>query len=468
MTLFRTGDPRPIHLMGIAGAGMSALALIAGHRGVAITGCDSDTSGAGLNDLTALGVRVWQGHDPSHVDGARAVIVTAAVPRDHPELERARALGLRVVRRADALGELVAAGRASVAVAGTHGKTTTTVMITEALTAAGRNPTGLAGGRVAAWGGNARIGGDELFVVEADEYDKAFLSLKPTIAVVNNVEADHLECYGSIEALEAAFADFASRAERVIVGGDDVGADRVALKVEAPVWRVGLGPTADVRIRAVRLEPGGSRATISMPGGHTVELQLAVLGMHNVRNAAAALGVLQALGADVQAGAQALAEFRGVGRRFERLGEARGVAVVDDYAHHPTEVAATLAAARQAFPGRRLVAVFQPHLYSRTALHGESLGKALAAADMVVVAPIYGAREEPLAGVTHHLVVRGATRAGAATVGVRDRAGLTGHVARAVREGDVVFTLGAGDVTRVGPELLELLRAGSREHGAVA
>ena len=468
MTLFRTGDPRPIHFMGIAGAGMSALAVIARHRGVAITGCDSDASGAGLDDLTTLGVPVWRGHDPSHVDGARAVIVTAAVPRDHPELERARALGLPVVRRADALGELVAAGRASVAVAGTHGKTTTTVMVTEALTAAGRNPTGLAGGRVAAWGGNARIGGDQLFVVEADEYDKAFLSLQPTIAVVNNVEADHLECYGSIDALEAAFADFAGRAERVIVGADDAGADRVALKVEAPVWRVGLGPTADVRIRAVRLEPSGSRATISLPGGRTVELQLAVPGMHNVRNAAVALGVLQALGADVQAGARALADFRGVDRRFERLGEARGVAVVDDYAHHPTEVAATLAAARQAFPGRRLVAVFQPHLYSRTALHGESLGKALAAADMVVVAPIYGAREQPLAGVTHHLVVRGATRAGAATVAVRDRAGLTQHVARAVRAGDVVFTLGAGDVTRVGPELLQILGNGSREQGAVA
>src|SRR5260370_19931401 len=241
MTLFRTGDPRPIHFMGIAGAGMSALAVIARHRGVAVTGCDSDTSGAGVADLTTLGVQVWTGHDPSHVDGARAVIVTAAVPRDHPELERARALEVRVVRRADALGELVAAGRASVAVAGTHGKTTTTVMVTEALTAAGRNPTGLAGGRVAAWGGNARIGGDELFVVEADEYDKAFLSLQPTIAVVNNVEADHLECYGSIDALEAAFADFAGRAERVIVGADDAGADRVALKGEAPVWRGGGG-----------------------------------------------------------------------------------------------------------------------------------------------------------------------------------------------------------------------------------
>jgi len=403
------------------------------------------------------------------LDGVRAVVVSAAVPRDHPELERARALDLPVVRRADALGELVSGGGASVvAVAGTHGKTTTTVMVTEALTAAGRNPTGLAGGRVATWGGNARIGGDDLFVGEADEYDKAFLSLKPTVAVVNNVEADHLECYCSVDALEEAFVEFAGRAGRVIVGADDAGAERVALKVAAPVWRVGLGPTADVRIRGVRLEPGGSRAMISLPGGNTIELQLAVPGLHNVRNAAAALAVMHALGADVQAGAQALSGFHGVGRRFERLGDVGGVTVVDDYAHHPTEVAATLAAARQAFPGRRVIAVFQPHLFSRTALHGEALGTALAAADMVVVAPIYGAREQPLAGVTHHLVVRGATRAGAATVAVRDRAGLTNHVARAVREGDVVFTLGAGDITRVGPELLEILRAGSTEHGAVA
>jgi UDP-N-acetylmuramate--alanine ligase len=235
------------------------------------------------------------------------------------------------------------------------------------------------------------------------------------------------------------------------------------------VWRVGHGATADIRIRAVRLEPGGSRATISLPGGHSVELELVVPGLHNVRNAAVALAVLQALSADVQAGARALSQFHGVGRRFERLGAAGGVTVVDDYAHHPTEVAATLAAARQAFPGRRVVAVFQPHLFSRTALHGDALGKALAAADVVVVAPIYAAREQPQVGVTHHLVVRGATRAGAATVAVRDRAGLTTHVARAVRAGDVVFTLGAGDITKVGPELLGILGgAASREQGAVA
>jgi len=442
---------------------MSGLALIARHLGVTITGCDSDPSGAA--DLAALGVQVWRGHDPGHLEGARAVVVTAAVPPSHAELERARALDIPIVRRADALGELVADGGGTVvAVAGTHGKTTTTVMVTEALTAAGRTPTGLAGGRVAAWHGNAKVGSHDLFVVEADEYDRSFLSLTPTVAVVNNVEADHLECYGTVAALEDAFVEFAGRARRVIVGGDDAGAGRVAARLGVPVWRVGLDANADVRISGVVQEPAGSRATVELPGGSAVKLQLAVPGLHNLRNAATALAVLHALEADVTAGAKALATFGGVGRRFERLGEAGGVTVVDDYAHHPTEVAATLAAARQAFPGRRVVAVFQPHLYSRTALHGAALGEALAAADVVVVAPIYAAREQPAAGggVTHDLVARSAIRAGAATVAVRDRADLTSHVARAVRTGDVVFTLGAGDVTRVGPELLGILRAGRK------
>src|SRR3989441_10279686 len=423
MTLFRTGDPRPIHFMGIAGAGMSALALIARHRGVAITGCDSDTSGAGVDDLTALGVPVWRGHDPSHVEGARAVVVTAAVSRDHPELLKARALGLPVVRRADALGELVAGGKEGVvAVAGTHGKTTTTGMVTEALTAAGRNPTGLAGGRVAAWGGNARIGGRELFVVEADEFDRAFLALTPTLAVVNNVEADHLECYGSLAALEAAFAEFAGRARRVIVGGDDVGAQRVAASLGVPVWRVGFGEDADVRILGVTLGAEGSEARVRLPDGAEGSLRLRVPGIHNVRNAGMALAVAHALNADRTRVVDALERFTGVARRFERIGEAGGVTLVDDYAHHPTEIAATLAAARQVFPRRRVVAVFQPHLFSRTALHGDALGRALAAADLGVVAPIYAAREQPLPGVTAGLVARGGARPGAGAAAVGDRA----------------------------------------------
>ncbi len=459
MTLFTTVDPHPIHFMGIAGAGMSGLALLAKAQGVPITGCDNDPTGAA--DLAAIGVEIWRGHDPGHVAGARALVVTAAVPGDHPELKRARALGVPVVRRADALSQAVAGGTV-VAVAGTHGKTTTTVMVTEALAAAGRDPTGLAGGRVARWGGNARVGGRELYVVEADEYDRAFLSLTPAIAVVNNVEADHLECYdGSVAALEQAFAQFAGSARRVIAGGDDSGAQRVMTAVRAPVWRVGLGADADVRIVGLELEEHGSMARIELPGGRALVLRLRVPGLHNVRNAAAALAVAHELGADLERALAALAEFTGVGRRFERVGEACGVTVVDDYAHHPTEVQATLAAARQAFPRRRVVAVFQPHLFSRTLLHGDALGRALAAADVVVVAPIYGAREQPLPGVSAALVARGAVRAGATTVALRERATLADRVAERVEPGDVVFTLGAGDITRVGPELLARLGTGA-------
>src|SRR2546423_14590484 len=252
MTLFSTLESGRINYMGTAVAGLSGLALLAKEQAVAITGCDNDPTGAA--DLAANGVEIWRGHDPGHVAGARAVVVTAAVPGDHPELKRARAVGVPVVRRADARSQAVAGGTV-VAVAGTHGKPTTTVMVTEALAAAGRDPTGLAGGRVARWGGNARVGGRELYVVEADEYDQAFLSLAPSVAVVNNVEADHLECYGgSVAALEQAFAQFAGRARRVIAGGDDAGAQRVTAAVRAPVWRVGVGADADVRITDVQLD----------------------------------------------------------------------------------------------------------------------------------------------------------------------------------------------------------------------
>ena len=455
MTLFDPADPRPVHFMGIAGAGMSGLALIARQRGIGVSGCDTDPSGAA--DLVAMGAQVWQGHDPAHINGVRAVVVTAAVPTDHPELARARALGLPVVPRKEALAELVQQGR-TIGIAGTHGKSTTTVMVTEALVAAGLAPTGLAGGRVQGWGGNARPGDDRIFVVESDEYDQAFLALNPSIAVVNNIEADHLECYGSLALLEEAFARFAGRAERVLAGADDPGAQRMAARLGRKVWRFGLGE-AEIRITEVELAETGSRATVVLADGRRVPLRLRVPGLHNVRNATAALGVVAALDAPLEPALAALAVYGGLGRRFERLGEVNGVAVVDDYAHHPTELAATLAAARQAYPGRRIVAVFQPHLYSRTAQHGTAMGEALAAADLVIVADVYGAREQALPGVTGGLVADAARRAGAETIYEPVRARLTDRVQEVIRAGDLVLTMGAGDVTRVGRELVACLPA---------
>ena len=456
MALFNPSDKRTVHFMGIGGAGMSALALIACRRGVAVSGCDTDPTGAA--DLAALGVRIAQGHDPAHMSGVRAIVVTAAVAAGHPELERARELGLPIVPRKVALAELIEGARA-VGISGTHGKTTTTVMATEALTAAGLNPTGIAGGRVSTWGGNARVAGDELFVVEADEFDKAFLTLYPTVAVVNNVEPDHLECYGSMTALEDAFAEFAGRAQIAIINADDAGARRIGERVGTTVHRFGCAADADIRIGEVVQQADSTEARISWGDGRSIQLRLKVPGLHNLRNAVAALAAVDALGGKLEPAARALGNFTGVGRRFERLGEFGGVAVVDDYAHHPSELAATLSAARQAYPGRRLVAVFQPHLYSRTAAHGQAMGEALAAADVVFVTEIYPAREQPIAGVSGRQVAAAAEKAGADTRFEATRAEVGRNVFQELRAGDVVLTLGAGDITRVAPELVRWLGA---------
>ncbi len=456
MALFSPTDKRTVHFMGIGGAGMSALALIACRRGVAVSGCDVDPTGAA--DLQALGVRIYQEHDGAHLAGARAVVVTAAIPPSHPELEQARTLGLPIVPRKVALAELIEGGQ-TVAISGTHGKTTTTVMTTEALTAAGLQPTGIAGGRVSTWGGNARIASDELFVVEADEFDQAFLTLHPTIAVVNNVEPDHLECYGSMAALEDAFVEFAGRARVAVVSADDPGAQEIASRLSTEVVRFGLDPDADVRIGDIVQQADRTDACIRWPSGRSISLRLQVPGLHNLRNAVAALSVVEALGGALEPAAEALSQFAGVGRRFERLGEFGGVVVVDDYAHHPSELAATLSAARQAFPGRRLVAVFQPHLFSRTAAHGQAMGQALAAADLVFVTEIYPAREQPIAGVSGRQVADAAELAGADTRFEPTRAKVGKRVFQELRSGDVVLTLGAGDITRVAPELVRWLSA---------
>ncbi|HET9512431.1 MAG TPA: UDP-N-acetylmuramate--L-alanine ligase [Gemmatimonadales bacterium] len=464
MNLFLPSDPRPVHFIGIGGAGMSALALLALKRGVVVTGTDRSPEGAA--DLVELGAWVTP-HDPALVEAARAVIVSAAIPADHPELARARALGIPIVPRKRALADLVAAGR-TIGIAGTHGKTTTTVMTTEALVATGFNPTGLAGGRVATWGGNARVGGDALFVVEADEYDQAFLELNPLVAVVNNVEPEHLECYDdSAEVMEQAFATFAGRARTALIGQADEGSERVARRVgkgpspPARLWRFGVG-AADLALREHRPTSSGSEALVGLPGGGEITLRLSVPGTHNILNAIAALGVVVALEGDLGAALAALEQFRGVGRRFERKGESGGVVVIDDYAHHATELKATLAAARQAFPRRRLVAVFQPHLFSRTAVQHQAMGEAVAAADLAFVTEIYAAREQPIPGVTGRLVAEEVERRGRDVQFVPERAELLARVAEALRPGDVVLTLGAGDITALGPELLERL-AVSRE-----
>jgi UDP-N-acetylmuramate--alanine ligase len=448
---------QPVHFVGIAGAGMSALAELLHRRGATVTGCDVNPANA--PDLSRLGISVVAGHDPSHADSAGAFVVTSAMPRDHPELVRARERGIPVIRRAEALAEAISGGDV-IGIAGTHGKTTTTVMTTDALRGAGFSPTGIAGGRVGAWNGNLSDGGDRLFVVEADEYDRSFLALTPTIAVVTNVEADHLDIYDGLDDLRTAFAQYLRPARALVLCDDDAGVRGLALPTGAQVIRYAIR-SSDARLRAGSVRPadGGSAFTAVFDDEPICDVRLRVPGEHNVLNALAALGSGLVLGADPMLLAEGLAGFAGVERRFQRVGETRGVLVIDDYAHHPTELRATLEAARVAYPGRRIVAAFQPHLFSRTRDFAREFGEALGAADAAYLAEIYPAREQPIAGVTAGLIADAAKDVGrpVAWRGARDE--LASALAADVRPGDLVLTMGAGDITRTGPELLALLGA---------
>jgi UDP-N-acetylmuramate--alanine ligase len=457
MSSLDTSDPRPVHFVGIAGAGMRALAELLARRGVRVTGCDANPGV--MDDLAALGIEVLTGHDPAHVTGARELIVTSAMSKDHPEILRARELGIPITRRAEALGKAVA-GAKLVGIAGTHGKTTTTVMATAALVAAGLRPTGLAGGRVAEWKGNLRYESDELFVVEADEYDRSFLTLSPTIAVVTNVEADHLDIYRDLDDITSTFSHFLRDATVVVLCADDAGANSLRLPASAEIIRYGL-TSPDARLVASNIRSTGHATTFAVtydrdPLG---DVALRVPGHHNVQNALAAIGAGLALGVSLDAMRDGLLQFGGVDRRFQRLYDVVGVTIVDDYAHHPTEIAATLQAARASYPGRRIVAAFQPHLFSRTRDFSDAFGQALSKADSVFLAEIYPAREKPIPGVTSDLVAASAARAGRAVTWQGSRSQLADALSTYVREGDVVITIGAGDITRTGPELRQRLEA---------
>ncbi len=459
-TLVHPDDSRPVHFIGIAGAGMSGLAELLARRGVRITGTDANPAGA--PDLAALGIRVFA-PNADLVQHARAVVYSSAIPASHPEMVAARALGIPVVRRAEALAEAVGGGTL-VGISGTHGKTTTTVMTSEALAAAGSNPTGVVGGRVGLWGGNLRLGGDT-YVVEADEYDRSFLALRPDVAVVLNVEADHLDIYRDLDDIIGAFEQFVSPARVVVRCADDAGAMRLhvhstseiiaysaTLPSEAPAPHA-----ADARLVAhnIVLDADGAKFDVHFDAEFVGRVVLAVPGVHNVRNALAALGAGLALGRTVSRMAPGLAAFRGVERRFQRLGRVGDIDVIDDYAHHPTEVEATIAAARHAFPSRRLIVVFQPHLYSRTRdLHRE-FAAALSNADVVFLCDIYGAREAPDPSVTSTMIGEWLTPGLEQWHG--PRSAVTAALVPFVRAGDAIITMGAGDVTRTGPELLSAM-----------
>jgi UDP-N-acetylmuramate--alanine ligase len=433
---------RALHFVGIGGAGMSGLALVSKALGAEVSGSDQVESAA-LERLRAAGIEAVAGHDAANLPAGAEVVVSTAIPEDNPELAAARAAGATTLHRADLLGELSRMKR-TIAVSGAHGKTTTASMIAHALRGAGHDPPFLIGGELRSAGTNAAWGAGDWAVIEADESDRSFLKLARDVAVITNVELDHHATYASLAALEEAFTEFAEPAELRVVGPE--------VELPGEVLRVGIDE-GDLQAHDLELLPGGSRFEV-----RGTPVQLRVPGRHNVLNALAALAACEGAGVRLDEAAATLADFDGAGRRFEEHGQtASGALVYDDYAHHPTEVRATLEAARTLAQDRRLVALFQPHLYSRTRALARDFGRALALADVVVVADVYPAREraEDFPGVSGLLVAQAAADAAAGRpvwwLPALDQA--ASMLAAELSERDLLVTLGAGDVDRVAREL---------------
>jgi len=470
------GGTRRIHFVGIGGIGMSGIAELLANLGFEVSGSDLKRSAAAARLADKFGVKVHEGHRAENVGEAQVVVFSSAVRSGNPEIVEAQRRGIPVIPRAEMLAELMRL-RFSIAVAGSHGKTTTTSMIAVVLERAGTDPTAVIGGRLSAFGSNARLGRGEYLVAEADESDRSFLMLYPTIAVVTNIDREHMESYGSFADLQQAFVDFSNKVPfygSVVACADDEAIAAILPRLSRPLVTYGLegrerreGLEGErrkgVHIEASDIEigPFGGRCVVYVSDrtrrDRLGELRLAIPGRHNLQNALAAIAVADRLGIPFSQVASALADFHGAERRFERHGEAGGVLVVDDYGHHPTEIAAVLAAARATL-GRRLVVAFQPHRFTRTQQLLDAFGPALRDADEIVLTDIYAASEEPIAGVTIEALADA----------VRSGSGRPVHIAkhldavipellRIVRPGDAVLTLGAGSIGLLPPRLIEAL-----------
>jgi UDP-N-acetylmuramate--alanine ligase len=484
-----------LHFVGIGGAGMSAIAEVLHGQGFRVTGSDAAASDT-TRRLAALGIGVVIGHDASHVGSAEALVTSTAVQADNPELLAAHARGIPVVPRAVALAELLR-GKHGIAIAGTHGKTTTTSLVASVLVEAGVDPTFVIGGTMLAprppaatapqgdlaglgrpgagllsSGANARLGTGDHVVVEADESDASFLHLAPMLAVVTNIDADHMATYGhDLGRLHTAFVDFLHRLPfygHAVVCSDDPGVQAVLPRVQRPVLTYGLGEGCDVRAVDMQALPGGRmQFSVQRHARPALAVTLNLAGVHNVRNALAAVAVAMLLKLPDEAVARALAGFAGVGRRFQRHGDLPAAdggrfLLIDDYGHHPVEIAAVLQAARGAFPGRRLVLAFQPHRYSRTRDCFDAFVATLAGFDAVLLTEAYAAGEAPIAGADgaalHRALARAMAAAGrAAPLWVPSVQAVPAAIAAAARDGDVVFTLGAGSIGAVPAQLQALL-----------
>ncbi|HWE62878.1 MAG TPA: UDP-N-acetylmuramate--L-alanine ligase [Chloroflexota bacterium] len=462
-----------IHLVGVAGAGMNALAPMLQARGYRLSGSDMQRS-AQVERLLAAGMMFTQGHDAANVCAADLVIISAAVRETNVEVAAARAAGIPVVKRAAALGWLLE-GLRTIAVAGTHGKTTTTAMLAVILRQAGFDPTFMVGGEVLELEASGYWGAGAWAVVEADEYDRSFLQFRPEIAVITNVEPDHLDYYGSVAAMHEAYARFMARIRpggTLVLNVEDPYLRTVAPPLDVAVVTCGLRPDPtswgqrpDWRAdRIAATETGVSFELDGYRGQEATRIDLLLAGRHNVCNAVQACAAASTAGVPLATCQAALGTFRGTGRRFQVVGEAADVLVIDDYAHHPTEVRVNLAAARARFPGRRLVVVFQPHTYSRTKHLFEDFARAFNEADLLILTDIYAARETDTLGMDVAQLHAAIAAQGhvQSVVSIRDLAAIPAALAPRLRAGDVVLTLGAGSITTVGPALLAALQQDGR------
>jgi UDP-N-acetylmuramate--alanine ligase len=450
-----------VHFVGIGGAGMSGIAEVLLTQGYGVSGSDL-APGAATRRLTGLGARVTIGHAAGNVAGADVVVASSAVAPDNPEIVAAREQGIVVVPRALMLAELMRL-KQGIAVAGTHGKTTTTSLIASVLAEGGLDPTFVIGGRLLSADAHARLGSGEFLVAEADESDASFLVLQPVLAVITNIDADHMETYGhDFARLKEAFVHFALRLPfygAAVLCIDDANVREIVPAITKPIVTYGLAQEARVRAEAVAHVAGRMRFVARSEGRDDLEVELNLAGVHNVQNALAAIAVGREVGVADAAMARALAEFKGVGRRFQRHGEVElpgggRYTLVDDYGHHPAEMAATMAAARGSFPGRRLVLAFQPHRYTRTRDLFEDFVKVLGSADALVLTEVYPAGEAPIIAADGRALARALRVAGRIEpVFVEDVAEVAGAIASIVRDGDVVVTMGAGSIGSVAQQL---------------
>jgi UDP-N-acetylmuramate--alanine ligase len=453
------GKIKKLYFVGIGGSGMSGIAEILHNLGYQIQG--SDISPGEITDyLASLGVTIYNEHRASNVADSDVVVISSAVGEDNPEVVEARRLGIPVIKRAEMLGELMRL-KFSVGVAGTHGKTTTTSMIGHVMQVAQYQPTIIVGGIVAELGTGAALGAGEYLVAEADEYDRSFLSMFPTMAVVTNLEADHMDSYEDMADLTDSFLAYMNRVPfygSVVIPADDENISRIRHQIARPYYTFGFDPEADYRALNLDLQPGRSIFAVYRRGELLGEIILQVPGRHNVANALATVATCYELDVPFETIADGLLSYRTVGRRFEIVGEVGNIVVVDDYAHHPTEIEATLRTAREVY-GRRVVVAYQPHLYSRTRDLAPDFARALALADVCVLVDIFPAREEPIQGVTSELIAREGVAQGIGEwryVGPKEAA--VKELATLANPGDIVITMGAGSITRIRHDVLEALK----------